>query len=209
MTENTIPSESPGELTYSEAGVDSVAKESGLRALLASVNRTRQFRKGIGEAKLEIGYFANVVDIGHGDGLAITTDTVGTKALIAQMVGRYDNIGIDCVAINVNDILCVGAEPIAMVDCITLEEPRIEMLDGIGKGLHKGAEIARISIVGGELAQVRDMVKGHQPGFGFDLAGTCVGIVSLDKIIEGDLDPVFEPLIAHNRSELLKGQEED
>ena len=173
-------------LTYSAAGVDAEAKDAGLKALLRSVDKTRGFRKGAGEARLDIGYFANVIDIGHGQGLAITTDTVGTKALVAQMVGRYDTIGIDCVAINVNDLLCVGAEPIAMVDCISLEEAGTELLEGIGKGLYEGAKRAKISIVGGELAQVRDMVKGYRPGLGFDLAGTCVGLVPLDGLIVGE-----------------------
>ena len=176
----------PEGLTYAASGVDPAAKEAGLKALLRSVNMTRGIRKGVGEARLDIGYFANVIDIGHGQGLAITTDTVGTKALVAQMVGRYDTIGIDCVAINVNDIICVGAEPIAMVDCISLEEAGVELLEGIGKGLYAGAERARISIVGGELAQIRDMVKGHKPGLGFDLAGTCVGLVPLDRLIVGE-----------------------
>jgi phosphoribosylformylglycinamidine cyclo-ligase len=186
MTESTGPAALSEGLTYAAAGVDAEAKDAGLSALLRSVSKTREFRKGVGATRLDVGFFANVIDLGHGQGLAISTDTVGTKALVAQMAGRYDTIGIDCVAINVNDVLCVGAEPIAMVDCISLEQADAGLLEGIGEGLYAGAERARVSIVGGELAQVRDMVKGYRPGLGFDLAGTCVGLVPLDRVVTGD-----------------------
>jgi phosphoribosylformylglycinamidine cyclo-ligase len=172
-------------LTYSAAGVDAAAKSAGLRALLGWVDKTRDFRRGVGEPLLDIGYFANVIDIGGGMALAITTDTTGSKVLIAQMVDRYDTIGIDCVAINVNDILCVGAEPLALVDCISLEEPDERILDELGKGLYLGAKQANISIVGGEMAQVPGMVTGLKPGLGLDVAGTCVGLVARDEIVLG------------------------
>ena len=186
MTEGAGPAMASEGLTYSAAGVDAAAKEAGLAGLLEWVGKTRAFRQGVGQARLDIGYFANVVDVGHGQGLAITTDTVGTKALVAQMAGNYDTIGIDCVAINVNDVLCVGAEPIALVDCISLEEPNADLLEGVGRGLYAGAEQAKISIVGGEIAQVRDIVRGYRPGTGFDLAGTCIGLVPLDRLVVGE-----------------------
>src|SRR5262249_50829897 len=107
--------------------------------------------------------------------------------LVAQMMGKYDTIGIDCVAMNVNDVLCVGATPISMVDYIALQEPHPDFLEAIGEGLYEGARRAKISICGGEIAQLREIVKSHsdREGYGFDLAGTAVGIVSLDKIIIG------------------------
>jgi phosphoribosylformylglycinamidine cyclo-ligase len=185
MTKSTESPAGAEGLTYASAGVDNRAGEAGLKALLGWVGRTRSFRRGIGEPKLDIGYFANVIDIGHGLGLAISTDTIGSKAIIAQMMGKYDTVGIDCVAINVNDVLGVGAEPLAMVDCVSIEQTSEHLLEQIGEGLYLGAEQARISIVGGEIAQVRDMVKGYKPGLGFDLAGTCVGIVPLDQIKDG------------------------
>ena len=173
--------------TYSAAGVDTAQEEIGLAQLLMHVRKTREFRRGrgIGAQKLDIGYFANVIDIGHDMGVAISTDGVGTKILVAQMMNKYDTVGIDCVAMNVNDILCVGAEPLSMLDYIAVRVPNPRLLGEIGKGLLKGAEIARINIAGGELAQLRDMLTGVRTDYEFDLVGTAIGIVPLNHLITG------------------------
>jgi phosphoribosylformylglycinamidine cyclo-ligase len=134
--------------------------------------------------QLPFGFFANVIDIG-GTGLAITTDGVGSKILIAQLMDKYDTVGIDCIAMNVNDVLCVGAEPLTMVDYIAVQEPNPRLLGELAKGLKTGALTAGITIPGGEIAQVRDIIKGVRPRYGFDLAGTAVGTVALDKILVG------------------------
>lgn len=176
--------------TYSAAGVNAAREEEGLKALLRWVGKTMEFGAGPGSARLASGYFANVVDIGHGMGLAISTDGVGTKLLIAQMAHKYDTVGIDCVAMNSDDVLCVGAEPITMVDYLAVEDPKPDLLEQIGKGLYEGARQAEISICGGEIAQLKDMLKGAREGYAFDLAGTCVGLVPLDRIIVGqDVKP--------------------
>src|SRR2546423_13572991 len=131
-----------------------------------------------GAVKLDIGYFANIIDIG-GIGLAICTDGVGSKTFIAQRPGRYDTIGIDCVAMNVNDVICVGTRPISMVDYIAVENADADMLGAIAIGLAAGAKQAGISISGGEISQLKDVIRG------FDLIGMAVGIVPLDRIITG------------------------
>jgi phosphoribosylformylglycinamidine cyclo-ligase len=118
-------------------------------------------------------------------GIAISTDGVGTKLLVAQAVGRFDTVGIDCVAMNVNDVLCVGALPVALVDYIALEEATAERLDAIGRGLARGCELAGVSCPGGELAQVREMLRGSAPGTAVDLVGTAIGVVRLDRMITG------------------------
>src|ERR1043166_450632 len=100
------------------------------------------------------------------------------------MMKKYDTIGIDCVAMNVNDLLCVGARPLSMVDYIATERADAAMLDGIAIGLAEGARQAGISISGGEISQLRDVVRG------FDLVGAAVGLVPLDRIIVGrDIEP--------------------
>src|SRR3954470_8991812 len=101
-------------LSYESAGV--APAEGLLGGLLAWVNRTAALRPGIGRPLLPNGYFANVIQLSDELGLAISTDSAGSKVLIAELLGRYDTIGIDCVAMNVNDLLCVGAEPVALVD---------------------------------------------------------------------------------------------
>ncbi len=170
---------------YAKAGVDSAAKEEGLSGLLQLINRTFAFRPGVGRPVLPIGYFANVLDLGRGQGLAISTDGVGTKLLVAELLGRYDTIGIDCIAMNVNDLLCVGAEPIALVDYVAVQIARPEFLGELAKGLYAGAEQARIAIPGGEIAQVREIIRGLKPDEGFDLVGTAVGVVATDRIVIG------------------------
>jgi len=171
-------------VAYSTAGVDTDREEAALQRLTRQVRQTWPVGGGVGAVKLDLGYFANVIDLG-GIGLAISTDGVGTKALVAQMMHKYDTIGIDCVAMNVNDLLCVGATPVSMVDYIALQEPHPDLLEALAQGLCEGASSANISITGGEIAQMRDIIKGQRDGYGFDLAGTAVGTVPLDKIIVG------------------------
>jgi len=176
--------------SYATAGVDTTKEESGLKALVRLLHDTFATRPaGLGHVKLPFGFFANVVEVGN-TGVAISTDGVGSKLLVAQVVGTYDTVGIDCIAMNVNDILCVGAEPLTMVDYIAVQEPNPVLLTELAKGLRAGALIAGITIPGGEIAQVRDIIKGARPGFGFDLAGTAIGTVPLDKIrVGGDIEP--------------------
>jgi phosphoribosylformylglycinamidine cyclo-ligase len=169
--------------SYKAAGVDIAEAETGLRNIVKRIAATWPAAGSLGAVQLPIGYFANVIDIG-GVGLAICTDGVGSKAIVAQLMNKYDTIGIDCVAMNVNDLLCVGATPLSMVDYIAIEEADAAMLDGIAIGLAEGARQAEISISGGEISQLRDVVHG------FDLVGMAVGLVPLDRIIIGaDLVP--------------------
>jgi len=168
---------------YRRAGVDMPVAEAGLQRIIANIKQTWPAPGSLGAVKLDIGYFANVIDIG-GIGLAICTDGVGSKTIIAQMMGRYDTIGIDCVAMNVNDAICVGARPISMVDYIAIEQADADMLGAIAVGLAAGARQAGISISGGEISQLNEVIRG------FDLIGMAVGIVPLDRIITGrDLVP--------------------
>jgi phosphoribosylformylglycinamidine cyclo-ligase len=162
---------------YRESGVDTDEADAGLTNIIARVQRTWP-RAGQGRVALPIGYFANVIEM-DGVGIALCTDGVGSKTIIADMMGKYDTIGIDCVAMNVNDMICVGAKPVSMVDYIALEKTDAAMLDAIGAGLCAGAEMAGISISGGETSQLRDIVKG------FDLVGMAIGRVALDRIVDG------------------------
>ena len=170
-------------MSYKAAGVDSVQKDVAMQRLGEWVERSFALRPG--EVKIPLGYFANVID-GGGMGIAVSTDGVGTKILVAEMLERYDTVGIDCVAMNVNDVLCVGAEPLALLDYIAVQVPHPDLLEGLARGLYRGAELARITIPGGEIAQIAEMIKGKREGYGFDLVATCVGRVPLDRILTGD-----------------------
>src|SRR5216684_973351 len=162
---------------YKATGVDTAEADAGLNHIIARVQGTWP-RAGLGRVVLPIGYFANVIEL-DGIGLALCTDGVGSKTMIADMMGKYDTIGIDCVAMNVNDVICVGAKPLSMVDYIAVERTDAAMLDAVAEGLCKGAELAQISISGGETAQLKDVVNG------FDLVGMAVGRVDLDKVMSG------------------------
>ena len=121
-----------------------------------------------------------MIEISKDYALALHADGVGTKVLVAEACRKYDTIGIDCVAMNVNDILCLGAEPLALVDYLALEKPRPAMIRQLMKGLQRGAREAGVAVVGGETAVMPDVVKG------FDLAATVVGIVKRNRIITGE-----------------------
>jgi phosphoribosylformylglycinamidine cyclo-ligase len=172
-------------LTYRTAGVLDNS-QLGLQALLKWINPTAKFRSvGVGRRVVDVGFFASVVEITRDLGLALCTDGVGSKVLIAEMLQRYDTIGIDCVAMNVNDAICVGAEPVSFLDYIAIERATPKVLEDIARGLHEGARQANVAIVGGEISQIPDIIKGQTPGGGLDLVGMCAGIVSLDRIILG------------------------
>ncbi len=157
--------------TYAKAGVD-IKKEQGVVKAL-SVEMTR-----VKELKGFSGLFELPFDTQHL--LAISTDGVGSKVLIAAELNKWDTLGIDCIAMNVNDVYCVGATPIAFVDYLAMEKPDELIAAEIGKGLEKGARIANISIVGGETAILPEVVND------LDLSGTCVGYVSKDRVIRGE-----------------------
>jgi phosphoribosylformylglycinamidine cyclo-ligase len=169
---------------YIDAGVDTEQADAGLQRLIRRVKATWPPQGVVGAVQLDIGYFANVINLGH-IGLAICTDGIGSKAIIAQMLDKYDTVGIDCVAMNVNDVICVGARPLSMVDYIAIQTANPDLLDALSVGLTEGAKRAGVSISGGEISQIKDIIKGYRDGFGFDLVGMAIGDVALDKINTG------------------------
>jgi phosphoribosylformylglycinamidine cyclo-ligase len=118
-------------------------------------------------------------------GIALATDSVGSKVIIAEQTQRFETIGIDCVAMNVNDLICVGAEPVALLDYIAVEQAEPEMLTELAVGLRAGAERAGVEIPGGEVCQIPEVLRGHPSPYGFDLVGSAFGSVALDAIVDG------------------------
>ena len=169
--------------SYARAGVDSGKAGEGLAALVAAL---RAIDTGAASrALLESGHYANVLRLDERTGLALSTDGVGTKLIVAEQLGRFDTVGIDCVAMNVNDVICVGAVPIAMLDYVAVEVPEPAMLAAVGEGLRRGAEEAGVEIPGGELAVMPELIRGHPSPRGIDLLGFCVGLVDLTRIVSG------------------------
>jgi phosphoribosylformylglycinamidine cyclo-ligase len=162
---------------YAKAGVDQGAADSAVAGLVRALGAIDLGRPS--RAVPLPGHYASVIRIDERTGIALSTDGVGTKLLVAEQLGRFDTIGIDCVAMNVNDVICVGAEPLAMLDYIAIERADPAVCEQIGVGLARGAELAGIEIPGGELAQLGDMVRG------FDVAGACFGTVALGEIVDG------------------------
>jgi phosphoribosylformylglycinamidine cyclo-ligase len=141
------------------------------------------------EVLTRFGQYASVLAISDDLAIAISTDGVGSKTIIASALDRYDSIGYDCVAMNANDVICVGARPIAMVDYLgvhTLDERRV---DEILAGLGAAAKEAGVAIPGGELAQLPEVIGSDGKGGGdetaFDLVGTCVGVLRPDAMVTG------------------------
>ena len=132
------------------------------------------------------GHYANVLRVAPNLGIAVCADGVGSKVIVAEQTGRYDTVGIDCIAMNVNDVICVGAEPLAVLDYLAVEQADPGVLRDIALGLKRGAEEAGVEIPGGELAQLPELIKGHPSPNGFDLTGACFGTVALDAIVTGD-----------------------
>jgi len=167
--------------TYADSGVDETKVADVLRVLGNYVKESFKF----GEVMHDYGHYANTVKISEDLCLALSTDGVGSKVLVAEMAGCYDTIGIDCVAMNVNDLICIGAVPVGFVDYLAMEKPLTEnIIDEIGKGLLQGCKESEIPILGGETAVLPDMIKGLKTN-GLDLAGTAVGIAKPTDLFDG------------------------
>ena len=168
---------------YAESGVDTGAADRGVAALV-DVLRTIDTGRASRTVPLP-GHFAAVLEVAPNLGIAVGTDGVGSKLIVAEQAGRYDTVGIDCVAMNVNDVVCVGAEPIALLDYLAVEQTDPEVMREIALGLKRGAELAGVEIPGGEVAVLPELIRGHPSPHGFDLTAACIGTVALDAIVTG------------------------
>ena len=168
---------------YAQSGVDVGAADRAVGALV-SVLRTIDTGRA-SRSVLPSGHYAAVLEVAPNLGIAVGTDGVGSKLIVAEQAGRYDTVGIDCIAMNVNDVICVGAEPIAVLDYLAVEEADPDVMRAIGAGLKAGAELAGVEIPGGEVAVLPELIRGHPSPHGFDLTAACFGTVALDALITG------------------------
>jgi len=168
---------------YAAAGVSIASSDAGVRALVGVLRTIEPGRPSA--SLLGSGHFASVLRVAPDLAIALTTDGVGSKLVVAEQTGRLDTVGIDCVAMNVNDLVCVGAKPLAMLDYLAVQQPDPAALEQIARGLKVGAEDAGIEIPGGELAVLPELIRGHPSPHGFDLCGAAFGTVAPDAILTG------------------------
>lgn len=170
-------------LSYKNAGVDISKIKKSQNTIGKIIESTHRVQK---KAKIThgFGHYAGIVEIPGKVLLATHTDGVGTKVMIANMMKKYDTIGIDCVAMNVNDIICIGATPVSFVDYIAANKNNETIFKKIMLGLAKAAKEAHVPIVGGETAIMPDLFNDKK--FSFDLAGMVVGLVSKKQMVLGD-----------------------
>jgi phosphoribosylformylglycinamidine cyclo-ligase len=166
----------PAKSEYARAGVDIDLEATAIKAL---INNLSFKRKGKYTMMGAVGHFAGLIDFGP-LALALTTDGVGTKMLVADQQEDWSTVGIDCIAMNVNDLYVMNMEPVSFVDYIATDKLSTEKMAQIGIGLNEGARQANIDIVGGETASLRGLVHG------LDLAGACLGVQTKDRIITGE-----------------------
>ena len=167
-------------LTYKKSGVDissATAFKSKLRPLVRKSFRP-EVLKDIGG----FGSFFRLQKNKYKDPILVSSsDGVGTKLQIAKLINKHDTVGIDAVAMNVNDILCVGAEPLFFLDYIAFTKVKEEILIDVVKGINDGCIESRCSLIGGETAQMPGMYREGE----YDIAGFCVGVVERNNIIDG------------------------
>lgn len=167
-------------LTYKKSGVDIDAGNEFVRMIKPLVKRTMTancltMKSGFG------GMFALDPKDNNSPVLVSSSDGVGTKLLIAQFCGVHDSVGIDLVAMNVNDILCVGAKPLFFLDYIACGKLKQDVLCDVVKGIATGCRQSGCALIGGETAEMPDMYAKEE----YDLAGFAVGVVEREKMIDG------------------------
>ena len=166
-------------MDYASAGVDIDLEGSAVASLIASLSASSR-PAGTPGAPVDLpGGFGGLIEFGDSL-LALATDGVGSKLQIASALKQWGGVGIDCMAMNVNDLLCVGAEPIAFVDYVAVPKPDPETHAALGASLAEACRLARVTLAGGETASLPGIVTE------LDLSGTALGYVKKGNAITGE-----------------------
>ena len=155
------------------------------------IKKTFSYRRGVGEPLPIYGHYGGVFQV-NDERLVIHCDNIGTKILVAQMLNKFDTVGIDAVAMSVNDILCLGAEPLVGVDYIGLAKEDHDLVDQLITGLVNGCEQSNCALIGGETAITPELINENNKMFDivFNVVGRIIDgidIVTGDKIENGDV----------------------
>lgn len=186
MSQNQTPTPS---LSYKDAGVDIEAGDALVERIKSVAKRTRR-----PEVMAGLGGFASLVEIpaGYRQPILVSgTDGVGTKLRLAMNLQKHDTIGIDLVAMCVNDLVVTGAEPLFFLDYYATGKLNVDVAAAVVSGIGDGCELAGCSLVGGETAEMPGMYEGED----YDLAGFCTGVVEKSEIIDGSKVKVGDILI--------------
>jgi phosphoribosylformylglycinamidine cyclo-ligase len=195
-----LPSEQKS-TKYKDVGIDIKQIKKIQNQIGKNIEKTHHYLD-FGKVISGFGHYAGIIEI-EDKVMALHTDGVGTKILITQLMEKYDTIGIDCIAMNVNDVVCVGSKPIGYLSYIALQKTNDLLLKEITKGLVKGARMSKIAIIGGETAILPDIITGKGKDFNFDLAGMIFGIINdKKKIILGNKIKSDDLIIGINSSGL-------
>lgn len=173
-------------ITYRDAGVDVGRIRTAQKSIGEIISATHKLL-ATGKVVSGFGHYAGLIKLGP-QLLALHSDGVGTKVLVAQLMNKFDTIGIDCVAMNVNDVICVGAQPVGFIDYVALRQPNERLLEEIAKGLVEGARQSQMAIVGGETAVLPDVIAGDEEN-AFDLAGMVMGLVKGKPVLGNSIKP--------------------
>ncbi|MEF9989711.1 MAG: phosphoribosylformylglycinamidine cyclo-ligase [Christensenellaceae bacterium] len=173
-------------VTYKDAGVDVQRGYEAVKLMKEHVKKTFD-----GNVITDLGTFGGMYDIGNGQVLVAGTDGVGTKLKAAFAMDKNDTVGIDCVAMCVNDVICHGAKPLFFLDYIATGELNPKVASDIVKGIADGCMQSECALIGGETAEM----PGFYPKGEYDLAGFCVGMVNKEEIINGSKIEVGDKII--------------
>ena len=172
-------------IKYRDVGIDVDKIKSIQNSIGKNIKSTHLLPK-IGKVISGFGHYGGLIEF-NSRIMTLHTDGVGSKILVAQAMNKYNTIGLDCIAMNVNDTVCLGATPVGYLSYVALEKTNDNLLKEITKGLVKGAKISNMAIVGGETAILPDIITGQKKDHNFDLAGMVLGILeNKKKMILGD-----------------------
>jgi len=181
----------PKNFTYTDAGVNRAKRHESKKAL-ATLKETYSH---IGFGGIMHLPYGNLFPISNNTYLDLQIEGVGTKVLLAELAGKYDTIGIDAVAMVVNDVIRSGAKPLALADNIHAVASEPKLVDSWLKGIISGAEESECPVVNGETGDVAEIIRGIKPNSGFDMVASCVGKVERQDIITGEDIKPGDPII--------------
>jgi phosphoribosylformylglycinamidine cyclo-ligase len=181
----------PKNYTYTDAGVNRAQRHESKKQL-KNLQQTYKHSQFSGIMHLPYG---NIFPVGEDAFLDLEIEGVGTKVLVAELADKYDTIGIDAVAMVVNDVIRSGAKPLALADNIHAVASEPKLVNAWLKGIIEGANQSECPIVNGETGDVAEIIRGIKPNSGFDMVASCVGKVERKEIITGEGIKPGDPII--------------